>query len=89
MCLAVGWVPSGRARLEAGDERRAGFHRDSGRDSAPRVSYRIEIEVGGCTDCVLAATTAAAVSAILEREHTKAKESIVNLKRTLRTTRGG
>ena len=42
------------------------------------ASYCNQIEVGGCTDCVLAATTAAAVSAILEREHTNAKESIVN-----------
>jgi hypothetical protein len=36
------------------------------------------MEVGGCTDCVLAVTTAAAVSAILEREHTNPKESIVD-----------
>jgi hypothetical protein len=42
------------------------------------ASHRNKIEVGGCTDCVLAATTAAAASAILEREHTTQKESIVN-----------
>src|SRR3954470_20008848 len=42
------------------------------------ASYRNEMEVGGCTDCVLAVTTAAAVSAILEREHTNPKESIVD-----------
>jgi hypothetical protein len=33
------------------------------------ASHRNKIEVGGCTDCVLAATTAAASSAILGHEH--------------------
>jgi hypothetical protein len=42
------------------------------------ASHRNKIEVGGCTDCALAAMTAAASSAILEREHTNAKESIVD-----------
>lgn len=42
------------------------------------AGLRTEIEGGGCTDCVLAATTAAATSAILEPEHTNAKEPIVN-----------
>jgi hypothetical protein len=37
------------------------------------ASYRDEIEVGGCTRCVLAATTTAASSAILGCEQTKAK----------------
>src|SRR4051812_50068195 len=41
------------------------------------ASYRNEMEVGGCTDCVLAGTTAAAVSAVLERGETKPKESVV------------
>jgi hypothetical protein len=42
------------------------------------ASHRNKIEVGGCTDCVLAATTGAASSAILERDHMNAKESIVD-----------
>jgi predicted component of type VI protein secretion system len=42
------------------------------------ASYRNEIEVGGCTDCVLAATTSAACSAILNYTNTNAKESIVD-----------
>jgi hypothetical protein len=37
------------------------------------ASHRTEIQVGGCTACVLAATTTATVSAILGREQTKAK----------------
>jgi hypothetical protein len=37
------------------------------------ASYRKRIQVGGCTDCVLAATTAARSSAILEPDHTTAK----------------
>jgi hypothetical protein len=42
------------------------------------ASHRNKIEVGGCTDCVLAATTGAASSAILERDHMDAKETIVD-----------
>src|SRR3954452_18067697 len=41
------------------------------------ASHCNKIEVGGCTDCVLAATTSAAAWAIHEREHTNAKEPIV------------
>ena len=41
------------------------------------ASHCHKIEVGGCPDCVLAATTAAASSAILGCEYTNAKESIV------------
>jgi hypothetical protein len=42
------------------------------------ASYRDEIEVGGCTDCVLAATTAAAVSAILDASTRTQRSRIVN-----------
>lgn len=42
------------------------------------ASHCNKIEVGGCVDCVLAATTGAASSAILERDHMNAKESIVD-----------
>src|SRR4051794_22775310 len=45
------------------------------RQSAARLwaSHRDEIDVGGCAGCVVAATTAAASSAILGCEKTKAK----------------
>jgi hypothetical protein len=42
------------------------------------ASHRNKIEVGGCMDCVLAATTGAAASGILEGDHLNAKESIVD-----------
>ena len=42
------------------------------------ASYCNEIEVGDCTDCVLAATTAAGCSAILNQTNTNPKESIVD-----------
>jgi hypothetical protein len=54
----------------------------TGKGGSPTVrlwaSHYNKFDVGGCTDCALAATTAAACSAILEREHTNAKESIVD-----------
>ena len=46
---------------------------DGSRRTRLWASHRNEIEVGGWTGCVLAATTAAASSAILGCEQTKAK----------------
>jgi hypothetical protein len=47
------------------------FRKPAKGTSAARLwaSHRSKIEVGGCTDCVLAATTTAASSAILRFEH--------------------
>jgi len=68
-------VSSGDAHTRINDPGVRVVPQAGGRQSAARLwaSHRDEIEVGGCTGCVLAATTAAASSAILGCEQTKAK----------------
>src|SRR5262245_60192119 len=76
-CPVLDAVPLIASLREAGQERRPP-RRSSGRRTTRRAarlwaSHRDEIEGGGCTGCVLAATTAAASSAILGCEQRRAK----------------
>src|SRR4051812_28538877 len=77
---SIGRRPDSRTPLRIGRRGRSCCSPPAGRRAGARLwaSHCNKIEVGCCTGCALAVTTAGSSSAILEREHTNAKEPIVN-----------